>query len=193
VAQGGRRDAILTAARAEFARWGFAGARIDRIATVANVNKQLIFHYFHSKEGLYSAAVSALFAEWRPVPDGGASPSERLRLVASHLVQWLADNPGAARAVSEVAPAAPGQPEDPGTPAIEWLAGEKRAVRAAVEGGQGLGHFRDDADPQSVAEIVASAAIGHALTPGNEGDAAAATQRLIADLSRAMVEYCAWR
>jgi TetR/AcrR family transcriptional regulator len=193
VAQGGRRDAILAAARTEFTRWGFAGARVDRIARVANVNKQLIFHYFHSKDGLYSATVSALFAEWQPVADDGASPSEHLRLVTAHLVRWLTENPGAARAVSEVAQVV-GQPEDPAAPVAEWLDAAKGAVRAAIEGGQGLGHFRDDADPQAVAEIITSAAIGHALMLGDEGDTApTATQRLIENISRAMVEYCAWR
>jgi AcrR family transcriptional regulator len=46
---------ILAAARAEFAEHGFAGARVERIARVAECNKQLIYHYFGSKEGLSRA------------------------------------------------------------------------------------------------------------------------------------------
>lgn len=49
--------AILAAAEIEFARYGFATARTESIATRANVVKGLIFHYFKSKEGLYEAVL----------------------------------------------------------------------------------------------------------------------------------------
>lgn len=198
MAQGRRRDAILAVARSEFARHGFAGARIERIAAAAVVNKQLIFHYFRSKDGLYSAAVSAIFATWQPAPDVGAPPSEHLRLVISHLVQWLSDNPGAARAIAEAeAGRGPGlqmNAEAPPAEARRWLEDAKRTVRSAVESGQRQGYFRDDVDPQAVAEIVASSAVGHALTAGPEGDTSPAQSlHMVTNLSRALVEYCAWR
>jgi len=156
----------------------------------------LIFHYFHSKNGLYSAAVSAIFATWQPVPDVGAPPSEHLRRVTAHLVQWLSDKPGAARAIAE-AERVPGHQADAAVPPAEarrWLDDAKGAVRSAVEGGQRQGYFRDDIDPQAVAEIVASSAVGHAMAAVLDGDTAPTdTLRLVANLSRAMVEYCAWR
>ena len=37
---------ILTAARDEFAKRGFDGARVERIARRARVNKQLVFYYY---------------------------------------------------------------------------------------------------------------------------------------------------
>jgi AcrR family transcriptional regulator len=51
------RDRILTAAREAFAAVGFAGARVDGIARAAGCNKQLIYHYFGDKAGLYEAVV----------------------------------------------------------------------------------------------------------------------------------------
>ena len=54
------REAILEAAEEIFARMGFAGARIDTIATEAGYNKSLIFHYFGDKEGLYRAIIVRL-------------------------------------------------------------------------------------------------------------------------------------
>lgn len=54
------RAAILEAAVEEFARVGYAGARVAAIAARAGVNKQLISYYFGGKEGLYQA-VSALW------------------------------------------------------------------------------------------------------------------------------------
>ncbi|KUN10254.1 TetR family transcriptional regulator [Streptomyces yokosukanensis] len=45
---------IFDAAVAEFARHGIAGARIDRIATEAKANKQLIYAYFGNKAELFA-------------------------------------------------------------------------------------------------------------------------------------------
>ncbi|WP_199035629.1 TetR family transcriptional regulator [Glycomyces salinus] len=47
------RDRILAAGRAEFARYGIAGARIDRIAKAAKTSKERVYAYFASKEALY--------------------------------------------------------------------------------------------------------------------------------------------
>jgi TetR/AcrR family transcriptional regulator len=190
VAQGERRDAILAAARTAFAQGGYAGARIERIAAAAGVNKQLIFHYFRSKDGLYSSVVSAIFASGVTTPDGAVSPSERLRRVISQLVQWLHDNPGATRVLSETDVVAATRP-DTGAVVSRWLADAHGAVRSAVAAGQSHGHFRDDADPGAVADLVVSAAIGYAVTGAMADDTG--IQRHIDDLSRAMVEYCAWR
>lgn len=45
---------IFEAAVAEFARHGIAGARIDRIASEAKANKQLIYAYYGNKAELFS-------------------------------------------------------------------------------------------------------------------------------------------
>ncbi|MBE8471168.1 TetR family transcriptional regulator [Streptomyces justiciae] len=47
------RDRIVTAARAEFARYGIAGARITRIAKAAKTSTERLYAYFRSKEELY--------------------------------------------------------------------------------------------------------------------------------------------
>ncbi len=44
---------ILKAATTEFAKNGFEGARMDRIARRARVNKALIYYHFGSKQRLY--------------------------------------------------------------------------------------------------------------------------------------------
>ncbi|HEY2861533.1 MAG TPA: TetR/AcrR family transcriptional regulator [Terracidiphilus sp.] len=51
------RDRILEAALSEFAGHGLAGARTERIAAAAGVNKALLYYYFESKEKLYIAAL----------------------------------------------------------------------------------------------------------------------------------------
>jgi len=49
------RQRLLDAATEEFAARGIAGARVDRIASVARSNKAQIYHYFGSKNGLFDA------------------------------------------------------------------------------------------------------------------------------------------
>ena len=54
------RDRILASAKEEFARYGFAGARINRIAKDARASKDRLYAYFASKEDLFSAVM----AQW---------------------------------------------------------------------------------------------------------------------------------
>ena len=47
------RERILAAALREFSDKGFAGARVDRIARRARINKRMLYHYFGNKETLF--------------------------------------------------------------------------------------------------------------------------------------------
>ncbi|OLV16154.1 TetR family transcriptional regulator [Deinococcus marmoris] len=49
------KQRIFEAATAEFAQYGIAGARIDRIAAAAGSNKAMIYTYFGSKDELFDA------------------------------------------------------------------------------------------------------------------------------------------
>lgn len=51
---------ILRAAVQEFSTHGLSGARTDRIAESAKVNKALLYYYFKSKQGLYEAALEGV-------------------------------------------------------------------------------------------------------------------------------------
>ena len=51
------RARILAAAVGEFAEFGEAGARIDRIAESADANKRSIYVYFGNKDGLFDATL----------------------------------------------------------------------------------------------------------------------------------------
>jgi TetR/AcrR family transcriptional regulator len=48
-------DRILKAAIREFAKHGFAGARVERIVREANVSPRSLYYHFGSKRGLYDA------------------------------------------------------------------------------------------------------------------------------------------
>jgi TetR/AcrR family transcriptional regulator len=70
------RERILNAALTEFGAFGFHGARIDRIATAAEANKQLIYYYFPSgKRGLYDAVLEQTANAVAAFGAGTESPS----------------------------------------------------------------------------------------------------------------------
>ncbi|WP_159103254.1 TetR/AcrR family transcriptional regulator [Tsukamurella sp. 1534] len=56
-------EALIAAAREEFTRRGFDGARVARIAASAGVNKERIYGYFGSKEGLFEVVMSKALTE----------------------------------------------------------------------------------------------------------------------------------
>lgn len=49
------KQRLIEAATVEFATYGIAGGRVDRIAANAKCNKQAIYAYFESKDGLFDA------------------------------------------------------------------------------------------------------------------------------------------
>ncbi|HXT09678.1 MAG TPA: TetR/AcrR family transcriptional regulator [Roseiarcus sp.] len=61
----GTKARILEAAKREFAKLGFGGARVDSIATRAKANKRMIYHYFISKEELFTAVIEEAYLEIR--------------------------------------------------------------------------------------------------------------------------------
>jgi len=69
--RGGRRDAnrtrerLLEAARIEFWKHGYEGARIERIAKRARANIRMIYHYFGSKEKLYLGVMESIYIRVR--------------------------------------------------------------------------------------------------------------------------------
>ena len=54
---------ILRAARNEFMRHGYSGARIERISRTGRSSDRMIYYYFGSKEALYLAVLEGVYAE----------------------------------------------------------------------------------------------------------------------------------
>lgn len=59
------KRSILDAAIKEFSSYGLGGARVDRIAERANVNKRMLYHYFGNKDDLFLAALEETYADIR--------------------------------------------------------------------------------------------------------------------------------
>ena len=99
----GRRDAaatqeaLIAASVAEFSRNGFAGARVDEIARTAGVNKQLVYHYFQNKQGLYLVALESVYAQIREKEQrlslGELEPLEAMAQLVGFSFDYLAEHP----------------------------------------------------------------------------------------------------
>ena len=57
------RRKLFDASVAEFATYGIAGARVDRITATAGVNNALLYRYFGSKSELFDTVFGILAAE----------------------------------------------------------------------------------------------------------------------------------
>ena len=135
---------IIAAAREEFSRRGFDGARVEQIARRAGVNKQLLFYYFHSKRGLFAAVLARGAAELEralaDLPIEGERPLDRIRVALGAQFDFLTAHPDLVTLLTQA-----GRSEArPFAPAI------KRLVVLLAEG-QGRGQVRDDLDPHLAA------------------------------------------
>lgn len=66
----GMRRRIMAAATREFARHGFGGARVERIARLARVNKQMLYYHVGDKAALYLAVLEAAYDSIRTAERG---------------------------------------------------------------------------------------------------------------------------
>jgi TetR/AcrR family transcriptional regulator len=89
------RAKILEAARIEFVSYGLSGGRVDRIAAQSGVNKNLIYHYYGSKDALYLEVLERIYADLRARQQDenlrGLPPVEGMkRLVSSTFDHFVA-------------------------------------------------------------------------------------------------------
>lgn len=147
---------IVAAAREEFARRGFAGARVEQIVRRAGVNKQLLFYYYHSKRGLFQAVLEQSAAELESALAGltlpSGAPLERLRLTLRAQFEFLSRNPQIVALLGQGSRGSIGGAAF--APAI------KRLVVLFAEG-QGLGQVRDDVDPHLTAAQALMLMVGY--------------------------------
>ena len=144
------RERLLLAAREEFAQAGLGGARIDKIAAAADANKQMIYHYFGSKDGLFAAALEAEYALFRDAEAAldleRLDPVEALTRLVTFTWKYYLDFPGFIRLVNSA-----------NLHQARHLAGSAGfaqinrlfllRMRKIMARGVAAGAFRDDIDP----------------------------------------------
>jgi len=91
------RERILRTAAHEFAVHGLAGARVERIAREAGVNKAMIYYHFSSKDDLYRDTIADIYrdaAENISVFLEGDEPLERvLEATAEYFAELMIKYP----------------------------------------------------------------------------------------------------
>ena len=91
------QSTILAAARDEFAEHGLGGARMDRIAERAGLNKRLIYYYFEDKDRLFQAVLEQAYRqireEERKLNLLGLKPAEALRRLVEFTWNYYLGHP----------------------------------------------------------------------------------------------------
>lgn len=151
------RKRILDAAEEEFAAYGIAGARVDRIADAARANKSMIYRYFDSKDRLFDEVFTRRVVDFG---DQVAFDAADLVGYAGRVFDSYEANPRTLRLTNwyllERGEAA----------ALETLVASYRDKLAAIERAQRDGLLREDHSPVEVLATVRAIAMSwHILMP----------------------------
>ncbi|MGE0240262.1 MAG: TetR/AcrR family transcriptional regulator [Parvibaculaceae bacterium] len=144
------RETLLKAAKEAFAARGLEGARVDDIARRAGINKQLVYHYFGNKDGLYTAVLEQIYREIREREQelhlASFPAEEAMRRLVEFSFDYLAQHPEFVALIADEnahdgrhLKGAP-QVEEMNRPIIDLL-------RETLERGMREGIFRKGLDP----------------------------------------------
>ncbi len=161
------RRQLLDAGRRHFARQGLEGARVDRIAEDAAVNKALINYHFRGKLGLYEAVMDEVMRE---LEEALSAELNRIEDPVDRLRAWPRTLAGLLGAREELPPLLLGEllrrpdMELPGAPLL----------MASLQAGQALGQL-GPAEPRALLGILLGGLLLERLSgDGNEGGQTAA-------------------
>ncbi|MCK2217000.1 TetR family transcriptional regulator [Actinomadura sp. ATCC 31491] len=147
------RRRIFTAAAAEFAEKGLAGARVERIAARAKANKQAIYLYYGSKEKLFAAVLRARLEE---VSLAVSIDPDAVAESVGQMFDWYREHPELIRLLLWEALEGGGEPaEDVG----ERRDGFRGKVQALVDRGA-FDHLPGEADRVRAAQDLLFTLIG---------------------------------
>ncbi|OVZ60798.1 TetR family transcriptional regulator [Pigmentiphaga sp. NML080357] len=155
------RQIILEAATDEFAALGLGGARMDRIAERAKVDKRLIYYYFNNKDDLFLSVLERAYAAIRQAEQElhleALSPPEAVRKLVEFTWQYYLENPEFLCLLNSenLHQAAhlkrSSQVREMHSPFVQWLAD-------ILKRGHEQGLFRDGVDPVQLYISIASVA-----------------------------------
>lgn len=151
------KERLLAAAGAEFARYGIAGARIDRIADAAKANKQLIYKYFGSKDALFDAVFSRRVIEFG---DAVEFDAEDLPAYAGRAFDLYEANPDIVRLTNWY------QLERPEADPLATVSASSMGKLAQIAEAQSRGILPAELDPLAILSFVRSVAMAwHTQVP----------------------------
>ena len=144
------RAKILEAARIEFVSYGLSGGRVDRIAAQSGVNKNLIYHYFGSKDALYLEVLERIYADLRARQQDedlrGLAPVEGMKRLVSSTFDHFVATPDLIRLMS-IENIHYGEHLKRSKSTKPLYSGLLDTIRILLKRGQQEGVFRADVDP----------------------------------------------
>lgn len=163
------RSRILAAATAEFAERGLAGGRVDRIAAAAAANKERIYAYFGSKEGLFDATVEAIIGE---LVDTVPFDAHDLPGYAGRMFDFTLTHPSLVRLALWYSLERTGSVED----LPQAKASSVRKVEALAEA-QRAGEVDDAVPAERLLQLILGVVQGSLVLAGRPADAAELAER----------------
>ena len=157
------KDRLIEVASKMMADHGVAGLRVDRVASLAKINKRMIYHYFGDKEGLVAKVLEQQLLAITPV----LSESE------ISVMRYFFDQPGTDAYLSasgKVGPAAQGS-----------FRSEQRAAVILIRGLLDRWHLfgaLEDLPIQALLERLNSLALGQPTIPSQPQANAASTSQV---------------
>jgi AcrR family transcriptional regulator len=143
---------LIKAARAEFAAKGVAHAKIETIARAAGVTKQLVYHYYESKEDLFSAVLDDASAQTMPklvaMNFDHLPPAEALNALLKEVFEQYRADPLLGPLAREGLRFHEEQ-RSPRNQFLELIPTLTAKFQAALERGVASGDFRADADARA--------------------------------------------
>lgn len=172
----GTRDAILAAARRQFAEQGYAGTTLRSVAAEAGVDPALAVHFFGSKQGLFLAGVELPFEPVDLAARVAETPRERVGELVAGFVLGVLENEEARARWLAIVRAAASEPEVAAllrrtletrvfAPVVEALGSDDAPFRVTLAGTQLVGIAMGryivglkplvDADSETIAAAIA--------------------------------------
>ncbi|MDX6282807.1 MAG: hypothetical protein QOH03_3878 [Kribbellaceae bacterium] len=143
------RRQILAAATDEFAERGIAGARVDRIATVAGCNKAMLYAYYGSKDGLFDAVFTAYVELYL---EQVGFDAEDLPTYAGRVFDYFERNPGHLRLATWY------RLERPASTQLDPVVAVNADRLAALQEAQSAGKVPADFPPVALLSLIQSIA-----------------------------------
>jgi len=159
------RQALLDAATLVFAQQGFAGARVDEIATRAGVNKALIYAYYGDKTGIYRAVLHAHLDEFADpafseVVAAEAGPRRALEEIIRRFLRLLIKNRSFARLLAWDLLSNGKSSRDS---ILESAGPLLELISDLVDRGRATGELRASTDPELFRSALFSLGLGYVL------------------------------
>jgi len=160
------RQRILDAASSAFAANGFSGARVDKIAHRAGVNKALLYYHVGNKQALYTAVLMRNFdrveAALADSLSPGGSARDRLTAVIATVTRTLQAYPDHPRIVLRELASAGGhlQPE-----ILDRMLRVVEIVRGLLADGVRSGEFRATQPVMTHLTMIGASLILNAVAP----------------------------